>query len=57
MVVMRGLDSRIHRVRKIYAKQMDPRVKPRVTAVDGRAPSQIDRGQLLDSGPISKFES
>jgi len=27
-VVMRGLDPRIHHLRKIYAKKMDPRVKP-----------------------------
>ena len=25
---MRGLDPRIHHLRKIYAKRMDPRVKP-----------------------------
>jgi len=27
-VVMRGLDPRIHHLCKIYAKKMDPRVKP-----------------------------
>jgi len=31
---MRGLDPRIHHVRKIHTKQMDPRVKP---AGDGSA--------------------
>jgi hypothetical protein len=45
-VVMRGLDPRIHRLCKVYAKKMDQRVKPRVTAMDGCAPTQIDR-QLL----------
>src|SRR5216683_2654539 len=28
LAVMRGLDPRIHHLRKIYAKRMDPRVKP-----------------------------
>jgi hypothetical protein len=28
-VVMRGLDPRIHHLCKIYAKKMDPQVKPR----------------------------
>jgi len=28
LVVMRGLDPRIHHLRKIYAKLMGPRVKP-----------------------------
>ena len=28
LVVMRGLDPRIHHLRKIYARLMDPRVKP-----------------------------
>jgi len=38
LVVMRGLDLRIHHVRKIDAKGMDPRVKP---AGDGRGERQI----------------
>ncbi len=46
LVVMRGLDPRIHHLRKTYVKRMDPRVSPRVTAVDGEAPIQIDRQPL-----------
>jgi len=39
---MRGLDPRIHHLRNIYAKWMDPRV----TAENGRVPIQIDREPL-----------
>jgi hypothetical protein len=47
-VVMRGLDPRIHHLRKSMREWMDPRVKrPRVTAVDGQTPTQIDRVPLL----------
>jgi len=41
-VVMRGLDRRIHHLRKIYAKWMAPRVTPE----NGRVPIQIDREPL-----------
>jgi hypothetical protein len=46
LVVMRGLDPRIHHLRKTYAKRMDPRVKPAGDGVDGQAPIQIDREPL-----------
>src|SRR6266446_2924978 len=39
LAVMRGLDPRIHHLRKIYAKRMDPRVKP---AGDGRGWASAD---------------
>jgi hypothetical protein len=39
---MRGLDPRIH-LCKIYAQQMDPRVKPAGDGGGSRAPIQIDR--------------
>jgi hypothetical protein len=38
-VVVGGLDPRIHHLCEVSAKKMDPRV----TAVDGSAPTQIDR--------------
>jgi hypothetical protein len=40
---MRGLDPRIDHLCKICAKKMDPRV----TALDGRTPAQIDRELLI----------
>src|SRR6266851_4289343 len=39
LAVMRGLDPRIHHLRKIYAKRMDPRAKP---AGDGRGWASAD---------------
>jgi hypothetical protein len=42
---MRGLDPRVHLLCKIYAMTKDLRVKPRVTAVNGLAATQID-GEL-----------
>jgi hypothetical protein len=48
LAVMRGLDPRIHHLRKIFAKWMDPRVKPAGdgSGWDGQAPNQIDREPL-----------
>jgi hypothetical protein len=48
---MRGLDPRIHHLRKIYAKRMDPRIKP---AGDG---SGWTNSESIDRKPqfFSKF--
>ena len=51
LAVMRGLDPRIHHLRKIYAKRMDPRVKP---AGDGSGWASADSnrpGAAVEADP------
>jgi hypothetical protein len=45
-VVMRGLDPRIHHLCKIYAKKMDPRVKPAGEGI-GLMSADANRPELL----------
>ena len=43
LIVMRGLDPRIHHLRKIYAKRVDPRVKPAGDGSGWTSSESIDR--------------
>jgi hypothetical protein len=48
---MRGLDPRIHHLRKIYAKRMDPRVKPAGDGSGWTNSESIDRKSQFFRNP------